>query len=972
MLAAEHPTGLSPIDWLQHVLVMVVLFAYFGLLAGIYFATGFGPSGPSYGLMFGLVWVVLPPVTLLAGLALHTLKRRALDDHPLFNPLVLICGCVPPLLISPLLLTSSHEYTLLTEVLALPVFGASATLGVLVFAYVLAFPISVATIVLSLKRKGADWRMGTAVTRIANLAYVLTPLSISIALIHFAPRVPSLNWPTLTPTSSEERLVTFGMSLVLAAGLTGAALAGSTLARHPFGSRIVLLLGSRAARAIFTAIVLACVAVVAFDIALPTDLFHQFSFLAPIHAIQLGRTPLVDVSSGNGVLVVFFFSWLFQLFDVPHTARGLTLVNTFLIIGEFFALFFLLRYLTRSTVWAALGVAAIIWFHLLSAAMQINWYTQHGPSRFGLPYVYLLLVAMRGAHPRAWRVLFGLEHLVFGVASIWMLEAFLYVVVAYQAVTWYEAYAQAATPGKFVTFLLRRAGLSIVAVAVAHVGLTLLVYVRSGQLPDWPQYLVVFGTLAPDQDSLWSGRQIPLWTPWALLLVTHMVSLLVVVARVLMFGRTATSRSEKVVFGMTATGILQFYYTILLAFPYSLHPVVIPAVFVAFYWASRLWDARLVLPRTVWVPALFAFSWGVLAAGLATAPVALERLGQARPLDDSRLVVSMLVGRIGERVGWNSGWTAAQFGEYVVGEPATSDAAAALALIEAHRPPGEDRLAVFLYDGVVTSEVLMRAGALHAYPMDYPTQDALHEVWRNRSLQTATPLHEGDVIYVDPSSTNWLMRRVVRGLCEQFDLEVLDSKDVAVKSPPSGSLDPHTIWALRLSPSAEQTFSPWCVPRYAPFVADEDGAIFAVETEKRRRIPDSMTLDLLAGAGIKPDSDHIVRLSNQDVASIPEGDPLDSASDGPLFVRIAAQVYLLSGERGLLHMATQTAVAEYGGEDDNSNILTVTDGDERFWLRPPYQLQGEVRLDRVKPSSAFDGSGFGLDAILLPNVPSIR
>src|SRR3712207_8737129 len=96
-----------------------------------------------------------------------------------------------------------------------------------------------------------------------------------------------------------------------------------------------------------------------------------------------------------------------------------------------------------------------------------------------------------------------------------------------------------------VAFLMRRAGLSIAAVGLAQLVLTGLVYARSGQFPDWPQYLVVFGTIAPDQDSLWAGRQIPLWTPWALFLATYMFSLLATMSRLLTIGRPAASVGEK-------------------------------------------------------------------------------------------------------------------------------------------------------------------------------------------------------------------------------------------------------------------------------------------------------------------------------------------------------------------------------------------------------------------------------------------
>ena len=931
----EDTAPASPLESVQYLLVLVSTAVYFALGLGMYFASSTS-TAPRYGVMFVSVWLVLPAPILLAAFGLRHIHRQRLDGHPLFYPFILIGSAGAQLLVSLLLSLSTQDAANAPDDRALSGMPGALPLALILAAYLIWVPLLVAGTALLLHRRGRGWQAGPVADAITRLAYVMTPLGLAAALIHFAPNQPSLHWAM--PTADERRWL-FATSLAVGLGATALLASIPALARRPAVAAVIPVTRTRVVRWACTLLVLSTYALVTFDVSLPTDLFHQYSFLVPIHAIQLGRTPLVDLSSGNGILVVFLYSWVFQLFAVPSTAQGLTLVNTFFIIGGFVALYYLLRLVTHSMIAAALGTAAIVWIHYLSAPLQVNWYIQHGPSRFGLPYVYLLMRALRGAYPRYGRLWLVAEHAVIGIASIWMLEAFLYVAVAYATAVAYEAYARAGTWRGIATFLARRAALSVTAIVIAHAMFMALVYARSGQLPEWSQYFIVFGTIVPGQDSLWFGRQIPLWTPWALFMTTYGVSALIIASRALSGRRSLMPVEEEIVLGMTMTGVLQFYFHILNTFPYSLHPVTIPAVFVATYWVHRLWRTRDRLPWALWLTSLFCSSWGVAIVGLSTAPQATVALERARPAEVTKVVVSALTGL--------ESWTADRFAERLHAQPSTSDAADALALIEKYRRPGDTRLGVFLYDGIATSEVLMFAGAVHAFPMDYPSQDALHAIWRRRSVEAPQPLRAGDVVYVDPKTQNYLERRIVRRLCADFDLQPLEAA-------PSG------VTALRLAASHGVGFGLWCARHFAPFVTTGDGSIHAVSGGQRRLIPDDQTYALLSG--IKGDPELLVQVSDSDLETIPVGPPIPSAREQKLFVQFTDQLYLLLDDGQLLHMATRPVFESYGGDPGLSNVVRVTDGDERFWARDPVQLQLEVRPNRVY---------YGLDAVLLPNVPSV-
>ena len=73
------------------------------------------------------------------------------------------------------------------------------------------------------------------------------------------------------------------------------------------------------------------------------------------------------------------------------------------------------------------------------------------------------------------------------IASIWALEAFAMTAGVLAAVAGFRAYLLPA--GSRLRWLARMAALAVAACAAAHIIFALATLVRSGELPDWGQYL---------------------------------------------------------------------------------------------------------------------------------------------------------------------------------------------------------------------------------------------------------------------------------------------------------------------------------------------------------------------------------------------------------------------------------------------------------------------------------------------------
>lgn len=118
---------------------------------------------------------------------------------------------------------------------------------------------------------------------------------------------------------------------------------------------------------------------------------HTTPFLGPINDILMGKVILVDAYSQYGLLLPYFFAWIFKLIplSVPHFFYLMVVVG---IIYYVFA-YLVLKLFTKSNVWALIGLITMFTLHFYSTFDRFT-RPQVFPLRYlmDLPFFFLLLL----------------------------------------------------------------------------------------------------------------------------------------------------------------------------------------------------------------------------------------------------------------------------------------------------------------------------------------------------------------------------------------------------------------------------------------------------------------------------------------------------------------------------------------------------------------------------------------------------
>ena len=150
--------------------------------------------------------------------------------------------------------------------------------------------------------------------------YFCTPLLGLITLIHFG------DFP-------------HGQGLLLIGALAGVSLLHPWLVARTFSPRVT--------RAIDGLTVL-LVALLVLDLDFHVDPAHSNFYLGPTTDLMLGKSLLVDINAQYGVGVIYFLAALFEARLAPFSYQGLSLVVSVLYAIQFAAVYWLLRWLTKS------------------------------------------------------------------------------------------------------------------------------------------------------------------------------------------------------------------------------------------------------------------------------------------------------------------------------------------------------------------------------------------------------------------------------------------------------------------------------------------------------------------------------------------------------------------------------------------------------------------------------------------------
>jgi hypothetical protein len=296
-----------------------------------------------------------------------------------------------------------------------------------------------------------------------------------------------------------------------------------------------------------------------------------------------------------------------------------------------------------------------------------------------------------------------------------------------------------------------------VAVQIAH---ALVLRSISGEWPDYGRYLTLVASFSP-RGGIAVVSASP-GGPWLAVVLVHLGSLLGCLHAV---PSTRTQRgraSLATVAGLTVTGIAQLTYWLGLSIPYRICNVAIPAVIVAAFWGERL-------THSVALPSAFRSALALgLAAVLLLIPVNYAShvrmwLEHARP---GSLGTAAAVAAVG-------GCDALP--DCLVRPRAVHpNTETAVELLQRYSP-GRRAAAVFLA-APVTTEVLMRSGRPHVFPVVDPLHDVMGSENARWIVEHASGrLGPGDIILVDREALaatglrgETLLRVMVERLCDEF------------------------------------------------------------------------------------------------------------------------------------------------------------------------------------------------------------
>lgn len=333
-----------------------------------------------------------------------------------------------------------------------------------------------------------------------------------------------------------------------------------------------------------------------YEPALDFDLNHYNYYVGPIAAILAGRTLLVDVFSQYGVGVLYLLTGLFHFSGVGLGYFSLALGLSVLIIASLLLQYALLLKMHVRPLLAALACATIIILSYYVSMGSGTTYPSTGPLRFGLPYLLLMpwLLGMRKEfHVQIFR------SFILGVAAVWSFETFVYTLAGYGALAIAAACTRSGVKPRLWAGAKDLAAGSV-AIFAMHLLLVIFTYLRSGQLPNWPQYFRYVLAYTPDAGGL-GLKPMPLAGLWNIIIAVYVVSLVASALRLFDGSKTAAkddatqAYSLKVngfVFFLSCVGLTFFTYYIGRSHWNNLCHISGPAILLTFYWLEVLTTRR--------------------------------------------------------------------------------------------------------------------------------------------------------------------------------------------------------------------------------------------------------------------------------------------------------------------------------------------------------------------------------------------
>jgi len=476
-----------------------------------------------------------------------------------------------------------------------------------------------------------------------------------------------------------------------------------------------------------------------FDPGFTYDRHHQNHLLGPVVDLMNGKAPLVDINCQYGVGIIYFLKWIFAW--LPFSYQGFNFLVTMTYLGLYIIVFVLLRYLLKSVPLAIFTFLIVLTMNFLATVGEAAAYPSIGALRFGLPYFILLSAILRGTQPRSRQVSFAIEAAVVAVASVWSFETFVYTIATYLAIVVYEWTAGYSNIRQLLASIAKRLSGVVVLTFCAHFWLAWDIHSRSGQWPHWAyylDYLFLYSTAG------FGGMLIAPWTPWLILIVVPLISLLAIFFKMVFSESNRYPPEFSLVTGLCGLAVGQFTYFLGRSHPNNFFHISIPVICLAAFWL--IYGSR----QGERLPTKF-YSLFVYGCYLAAFFLFLNVLPPTAAKIQTKLA--------------NYAGFPEHLESFLQRKPTDHKVAEAVDLVE--RFAGDkSRIAIFI-SADDTTEVLMLTKKTHVFPFNYALQANLLKSEQERVLNFAYSLQEGDIIFVSKDYSD-LQARVVFRLQKEF------------------------------------------------------------------------------------------------------------------------------------------------------------------------------------------------------------
>lgn len=479
--------------------------------------------------------------------------------------------------------------------------------------------------------------------------------------------------------------------------------------------------------------VLCGVAWLLFDPHLHFEPEHHGWYLGPANHVLQGGAMLVDVVCAYGVLPVHAIAAFFALAPFPLSFVGFSLFGSAVLIAEYLAVYAVLRHLRLPVLQAALAMVGVTIANFIALNATPPVYPSLGPLRYGLPWLLPLLVALRARQPSWEKSSQRAESFVVAASSLWSLETCFFTVAAYAGVVAIETAADARRAPGWWARCWQRLAWTAGSTLGLQAGFAALTFLQSGSWPSWRMYLALISAYTPGGRGIGLAA-IPAIGTWVAMTAIYATSLFGCVLALPLVRSRAGAAALACIGSVTLMGVAQFSIYVGKSAPERIYPAALPVVVVLAFWAERLsrrarraTSTRLVVACTAYAALLLCLEQ--------LSPRALEWWHHdTETWLGSRRIASNLHG-------------CAAFPECLWDPPAASRAAERLEGLIERFDPGDGPIGVFL-SSPATTEVLIRSGRPHVFPLNKPFQDGLVLANAARIALAPHALEAGDVIFV--------------------------------------------------------------------------------------------------------------------------------------------------------------------------------------------------------------------------------